>query len=183
MKSNDIILGILLKNPATGYEIKEKFSTSFSNFYNASFGSIYPILHKLTQENKVAFKMVVQEGKPNKKIYSITKKGKIAFQQYLRQPVEGEKIKWDFMVRLFYSKYLTWPERLGLIDSEITTRKSEIQSLTILRERLRTQHIDQYQLFCLNLGIKQKELVINELQELKRNIGLDGKENNKEVVT
>lgn len=179
MKSNDIILGILLENPATGYEIKEKFSTSFSNFYNASFGSIYPILHKLTQENKVAFKTVVQEGKPNKKIYSITKEGKIAFQQYLRQPVEGEKIKWDFMARLFYSKYLTRQERIDLIELEIETRKSEIQSLIVLREKPQTQHIDQYQLFCLNLGIKQKQLVISELQELKCNIGLDGKDTNK----
>ncbi|MCP0887960.1 PadR family transcriptional regulator [Ligilactobacillus sp. WILCCON 0076] len=170
MRSSDIILGILLEKPATGYEIKEKFTTSLSNFYNASFGSIYPILHKLTKEEKVVFETITQSGKPNKKVYSITQKGKIAFQQYLRQPVEDKKTKWDFMAHLFYSKYLTIEERLELIDSEIATQKSEVQILTALREKLAVQKIDRYQFFCLDLGIKQKQLVVTELQGLKDNI-------------
>ena len=54
VKSDDIVLGILVDKPATGYEIKNQFSTIFSNFYNASFGSVYPILHKLDKEGKVS---------------------------------------------------------------------------------------------------------------------------------
>lgn len=179
MKSNDIILGILLEEPATGYEIKEKFSTSFSYFYNASFGSIYPILHKLTKEDKVVFKNIPQDGKPNKKIYFITEKGKRAFQEYLQKPIENEKIKWDFMAHLFYSKYLSTTSRLELINSEIEMKESELRILTTLQRKLRKQRIDPYQVFCLDLGIKQKQLVVTELQKLRDNIIIENNQTNK----
>lgn len=169
MKSDDIVLGILSEKPATGYEIKERFSTIFANFYNASFGSIYPILHKLTKENKVTFETIEQEGKPDKKVYSITEEGQRAFHKYLSQPVENEKIKWDFMVRLFYSENLTETERVSLITTEIETRRKECKELELLKQSLVGKTVDGYQLFCLELGIKQKKLVITELEGLKSN--------------
>ncbi len=74
MKSDDVVLGILLESPSTGYEIKQKFETVFSNFYNASFGSIYPILHKLVTHEKVDVDLICQEGKPDKKYTPSQKK-------------------------------------------------------------------------------------------------------------
>ncbi|CAH1851753.1 PadR family transcriptional regulator [Convivina intestini] len=164
MKGDDIILGILSEKPASGYEIKERFSTIFSNFYNASFGSIYPILHKLTDEQKVTFKTVEQDGKPNKKIYSITAQGREAFQNYLSRPVENKKIKWDFMVHLFYSDQLTPNERMHLIENEIKTRRQECQELEALKQTLAGKDVDKNKIFCLELGIKQKNMVIQELE-------------------
>lgn len=170
MKSDDIVLGILSEKPATGYEIKERFSTIFANFYNASFGSIYPILHKLTKENKVIFETIEQEGKPDKKVYSITEEGQRVFHNYLSQPVENEKIKWDFMVRLFYSEHLNERERVALITTEIETRQQECKELKLLKQSLVGKAVNDYKLFCLELGIKQKELVISELESLKKPI-------------
>lgn len=50
------------------------------------------------------------------------------------------------------------------------TRKIDIKSLTDLQEKLTEQNIGSYQAFCLNLGIKQKQLVVTEFQKLKDNI-------------
>ncbi|WP_395319979.1 PadR family transcriptional regulator [Fructilactobacillus frigidiflavus] len=167
MKSDDIILGILSEKPATGYEIKEKFSSIFSNFYNASFGSIYPILHKLTDAGKVVFEIVEQTGKPNKKIYSITKSGRKAFAEYLQTPVEPKKIKSDFMVKLFYSADLSKNERETLINNEIKDQLNGIEELQALRKSLDLSEITKYQLFTLDLGIKQRKLLLEELKNLK----------------
>lgn len=167
MKSDDIILGILTEKPATGYEIKEKFSSIFNNFYNASFGSIYPILHKLTDAGKVVFEIVEQTGKPNKKIYSITESGRQAFAEYLQTPVEPRKIKSDFMVRLYYSGDLPKTERETLINHEIDEQLAGIEALQALRKSLDLNEITKYQLFTLDLGIKQRKLLLNELKKLK----------------
>ncbi len=76
MKSDDIVLGILVDKPATGYEIKNQFSTIFSNFYNASFGSVYPILHKLDKEGKVSFEVVSQLGSRTRRSIRLRPKAK-----------------------------------------------------------------------------------------------------------
>lgn len=166
MKSDDIILGILNENPATGYEIKEKFSSIFSNFYNASFGSIYPILHKLTESGKVVFEIVEQNGKPDKKVYSITDRGRKDFAEYLHNPVEPRKIKSDFMVHLFYSGDLSKTERENLINTEINEQLNGIKELQSLRKSLNLSEITKYQLFTLDLGIKQRKLMLKELENL-----------------
>ncbi|WP_429971807.1 PadR family transcriptional regulator [Fructilactobacillus sp. Tb1] len=168
MKSDDIILGILSEKPATGYEIKEKFSSIFSNFYNASFGSIYPILHKLTDAGKVTFETVEQSGKPDKKIYSITKDGRKAFNEYLQHPVENKKIKSDFMVHLFYSYDMSKEARENLIQTEINNQAEGITQLESLRKSLNLKEVTKYQLFTLDLGIKQRKLLLNELKLLEK---------------
>lgn len=42
-----VILGFLCEKDMTGYEIKQKMTLSTSNFIDASFGSIYPMLKKM----------------------------------------------------------------------------------------------------------------------------------------
>lgn len=42
-----VILGFLCEKDMTGYEIKQKMTISTSNFIDASFGSIYPMLKKM----------------------------------------------------------------------------------------------------------------------------------------
>lgn len=134
MKSEDIVLGILSEKPSSDYEIKQKFSTIFSNFYNASFGSVYPILHNLEKQGKVTSKLLPQEGKSNKKVYYITNKGVEAFMEFLQSFVEQEKINWDFMVRLYYAKRLSTIEQKVLITEEIRRREQEVNTLNQLKK-------------------------------------------------
>lgn len=170
MKSDDIILGILLESPSSGYEIKRKFSTIFVNFYNGSFGSIYPILHKLEQQKKVTVELIKQDNKPDKKIYSITENGKKTFLKYLDTQIEPRKIKWDFMIRMYYAEHLDFEERVTLIDSEIKKQQEEIEQLNYLNKLDWTDKMKQFQKFTFEIGIKEKELMIDELTKLKRNL-------------
>ncbi|WP_088185748.1 PadR family transcriptional regulator [Desulfosporosinus sp. FKA] len=45
-----ILLGFLMQNSMTGYDIKQHMSMSTSYFIDASFGSIYPALKRLEQK-------------------------------------------------------------------------------------------------------------------------------------
>ena len=169
MKSDDVVLGILLESPSTGYEIKQKFETVFSNFYNASFGSIYPILHKLVTHKIVYVKLVRQEGKPDKKIYSITEKGIESFQNYLRTEVEPRKTKWDFMVRMYFADGLPAYKQLELIDLEIAKQHDELQQLLELQKNIDAA-ANAFQKFSLHLGITQKKAFLHELSTFRETI-------------
>lgn len=166
MRSDDVLLGILFESPSTGYEIKQKFETVFSNFYNASFGSIYPILHKLEQQEKIEVETIHQDGKPDKKVYSITEKGIGDFQNYLHTEIEPRKNKWDFMVRMYFADNLPLEKQLELIDIELSKQEDEMEQLSQL-QILIDKKASTFQKFCLEIGIKQKELFIFELKQLR----------------
>ena len=83
MQTSTICLGILRSGPATGYVIKSVLEGPLNQIYNLSFGSIYPALSKLTKDKYVTVKQHAQDKKPDKKVYTITKKGISYFEETL----------------------------------------------------------------------------------------------------
>lgn len=169
MKSEDIVLGILSEKSCSGYEIKHKFSTIFSNFYNASFGSVYPILHNLENQGKVTKETINQEGKPNKKVYSITEKGQKSFVNYLQSTVEQEKIKWDFMVRLFYAGRINKISQRKLLEEEVYKLENEIIKLLDLKKE-EWENMDSFQSLSFEIGIIQKQATIDKIKEFLKTL-------------
>ena len=76
MDIKSILLGFLMKQSMTGYELKKAFSISFSHFSGISYGSIYPALKKLEKEGLVTMELQIQDGTPNRKIYTVTDAGR-----------------------------------------------------------------------------------------------------------
>ena len=75
MQKETLCLGLLSLGPRSGYEIKQMFEGPLSDFYSLSFGTIYPTLNKLQSAKFVSCKQHAQSKKPDKKVYTITKKG------------------------------------------------------------------------------------------------------------
>ena len=69
MNVRTLCLSILYEGEATGYEIRRLcVEGECSYFIEASFGSIYPALAKLEDENLVTSRTEQQSGKPAKKV-------------------------------------------------------------------------------------------------------------------
>ena len=102
MDVKTMLLGFLMNSSMTGYEIKKRFSLSFSFFSGLSYGSIYPALRKLEQEGLITLKVEIQDGSPNRKVYTITDEGRKVFLENLRAPFALEQPKMAFLARLFY---------------------------------------------------------------------------------
>ena len=80
MNVRTICLAILFEGEASGYEIRKlSVEGEYSYFIDASFGSIYPALAKLEADNFVTSHVEQQDGKPAKKVYTITQAGRHAF--------------------------------------------------------------------------------------------------------
>lgn len=103
MNVRTLCLGILSFSDTTGYDIR-KLATDghFSHFCEASYGSIYPALAQLTDEGLVTFREEAINGKPQRKIYTITEKGLAALRHTLYEIPGTDKFKSEF---LFYSLF------------------------------------------------------------------------------
>lgn len=70
------ILGFLSVRPMSGYELDKTISSSLNFFWPINQSQIYMELNRLESEEKIIANLVIQENKPNKKIYQLTENGK-----------------------------------------------------------------------------------------------------------
>lgn len=77
------ILGLINRQPLTGYDISKEFNGGLSNFWYAKHSQIYPELKRLTEEELISFEVVIQGEKLEKKLYTITEKGKNCLHKWL----------------------------------------------------------------------------------------------------
>jgi DNA-binding PadR family transcriptional regulator len=99
MNVKTLCLSILYEGESTGYEIRRLcVEGECSYFIEASFGSIYPALAKLEDEGLVTSRIEQQDGKPAKKVYSITQAGRTAFADELAEPLGEDMFRSPFLL-------------------------------------------------------------------------------------
>lgn len=154
MNSQDVILGTLMKRSLSGYEIKQIFEDVFSYFYSSSYGTIYPMLHRMEKEELLTKEEVLQEGKPNKIVYTITENGRNQFNAYLMSPVEADSFKSDLLMRLYFGQFV----ETGLVIDWLKQSKIRTQvQLDQLNEKylLYKEHMNPAHQICIKIGIRE----------------------------
>ena len=161
MNTSDLCLGALFFGDASGYEIKQRFETTFSHFQRASFGAIYPALSKLEKEGLVSARIEVQEKRPDKKVFSLTAAGRQHFVDSLQHTEPTESCRSDFILLMFFADYLT-PEKL---QSVLQKQEAELQkTLDILKQIKSAYPHSPGQAFTLDFGIHMKTAALDYLR-------------------
>lgn len=166
MKSRQIVLGILLGGPKTGYDITMIFQTRFAFFFGSSTGMVYPTLRKLNKEGRVTKEVVLQTGKPNKKVYTITPDGEKEFYDYLSSPVEPTTIKSDFLARMYFGRFSDEQVNLERVRQEIQATQAKLDELLAYnKEAYNHQRMTETAELSFNYGIAQYKAEIAVLTE------------------
>lgn len=103
-KTKYALLGVLNLMSGSGYDIKKFCDSSIGFFWNENYGHIYPMLQKMEKEELVTKRVEQTEKKPSKNIYSITEKGKEELEQWLKLPIETEKVRSELLLKIFMSR-------------------------------------------------------------------------------
>lgn len=104
------LLGLLAREALTGYELTGRVRERIGFFWGARHSQIYPELAKLEGGGLVTYEPVEQEGKPDKKVYSITDPGFAALAEWAVMPVEPGPTR-DEMTLKAYSVWAADPEK------------------------------------------------------------------------
>ncbi|MFZ1989341.1 MAG: PadR family transcriptional regulator [Alphaproteobacteria bacterium] len=125
-----ICLGLLSRGPATGYEIKKSFEEGpIGYFLEASFGAIYPALGRLTEEGLVDLKVEQQDGKPDRKVYSLTARGRTAFEESLRVDPGPDRFRSEFLFLLLFADHIPPGHLRHLIDERLKDYRCKLTAL------------------------------------------------------
>lgn len=162
MNIKTLCLGILHFSDATGYEINKHASDgNFSHFINASYGSIYPALTKMTEEGLVTLREEMESGKPTRKVYSITDKGRQELSHSLTERPRDDIFKSEFLFLTMFG---------DLIDGERiqSALEAQIRKLTDENERLKsicTEKPDASCQFAIGYGVAINEAAIKYMKQ------------------
>jgi len=105
-KSKYAVMGMLTICPGSGYDIKKFMECSTSNFWNESYGQIYPILKQLMEEGLAARHAEKQEGKPEKYIYTLTEQGREELRDWLSESVASAVERNELLLKLFFGAHI-----------------------------------------------------------------------------
>ena len=111
-KSRYAVLGMLSICPMSGYDIKKFMEQSTSNFWNESYGQIYPILKQLMDEGLTTSHTEKQEGKPERYIYTLTDRGVEELRNWLTEPIEYTVERNELLLKLFFGWHVPLTENI-----------------------------------------------------------------------
>ena len=112
------LLGLLnCEGSMTGYDLDKFFKNSLAYFWQAKTSQIYRELNSMEELGWLNSERVVQEEKPNKKVYSITAAGKDELHKWLTAPSLGldSGIKSTFLMRIFFSGEICKEQTINLL--------------------------------------------------------------------
>ncbi|MBJ3785238.1 PadR family transcriptional regulator [Devosia sediminis] len=99
MNVRTLCLSILYDGEASGYDIRRMCTEgNFAYFVEASYGSIYPALSRLEDDGLVTSRTEQQDGKPARKVYTITAAGRAAFAEELSGPLGEDMFRSPFLL-------------------------------------------------------------------------------------
>lgn len=125
MSLDRILLGIL-REPASGYDIKQQFEKVFRHFWQADLAQIYRALAKLEKEGLLESRTEPSARGPERRVYTRTAAGSERLREWLAGgPVFGTE-KFTYLAQAFFLAEATPEQRVAFYAA--------------LRARLAEQH-------------------------------------------
>jgi len=139
MDVKTLCLGLLNHQEACGYELKKTFESLFKHFFPAGYGSIYPALADLAAAGLVECEEIPQTGKPDRKVYSITEKGRKAFEQALQNTEPRHKLRSDFLAMMYFADLIDDARVATLLDDRVEAFQDAVQHIASIETEMGTE--------------------------------------------
>jgi DNA-binding PadR family transcriptional regulator len=90
-----LLLG-MLREPATGYDLKRAFDATLRHVWSAELSQIYPTLQRLERDGLLRSKRLASRRGPTRRLYTRTAAGRRHLLRWLRQPPEftDQRLPW-----------------------------------------------------------------------------------------
>lgn len=189
-----IILGLLMIQNCTIYEMKKVIETNFTNISSSSVGSMQAAVKKLLSKNMICFSEYVEDS-VNKKVYKITDEGKKYFFSSISEPMRYKEKNME-LSKFFFMGFAPKSKRLELVEAYIAVLQEELfpleqikfateiqpdfdeNYLLMLKEKgtleiqsvVDVKDIAFYQLAMLHLSIDKIKFEIQWFENFKENL-------------
>lgn len=118
------LLGLLARESLSGYDLAQRLKVPVGFFWRARHSQIYPELGRLEAMGLVTHRLIEQQDRPDKKLYTITDAGRAKLRDWAMAPLAGPTPR-DELVLKAYSLWLAAPDQAKTLFREQEQRHME----------------------------------------------------------
>jgi PadR family transcriptional regulator AphA len=172
-----VILGLLMMQPMTYYELNRSFKQGISLFYSASYGSLQTTGRKLLDKGYLVFVESVERGR-HKKTFHITEAGARAFLDWMGSDIAPNRLETVALTRLYFLGLIGDPEeKRRIADRIVGSIEAALVGLEATREVLVALEIPEphrpvfrYQAMTLEYGIMSHRAALGWFRDVRADL-------------
>ncbi len=165
------IMVSLGERPGTGYELGRQFERSIGYFWSATHQQIYRTLKKLHADGLVSFEPVLQDGRPDKKVYSLSPAGREALREWVATPTPLRSFRDELGVKLRAAEH---GDITTIVDEMRRQRELHVAKLDLFRRFQKDDYPNPgdltgrklHQYLVLRGGVRAEEVFIDWCDEV-----------------
>ena len=100
MALRQAVLAALLEGGASGYQLAKRFDVSVANFWSATPQQLYRELDRLESDGFVQARLVRQQRRPDKRVFTLTDGGRAELRRYTATPAKPVAMRDELLVKL-----------------------------------------------------------------------------------
>ncbi|HET8992639.1 MULTISPECIES: helix-turn-helix transcriptional regulator [unclassified Rhodococcus (in: high G+C Gram-positive bacteria)] len=129
------LLVSLDERAGSGYELARRFDRSIGFFHRATHQQIYRVLRRMEEREWVTCETVPQDGRPDKKIYTVTAAGHAELDRWIAQPSEPDHLRSELAVKIRAARPGTLPELLAEITRHRDAHDARLDVYRLIEKR------------------------------------------------
>jgi DNA-binding PadR family transcriptional regulator len=94
------VLAALLEGEASGYQLAKRFDVSVANFWSATPQQLYRELDRLETDGLVDARLVRQQRRPDKRVFTLTDAGRTELHRFTGEPAKPVAMRDELLVKL-----------------------------------------------------------------------------------
>ncbi|WP_326647997.1 MULTISPECIES: PadR family transcriptional regulator [unclassified Streptomyces] len=131
------VLAALLDGEYSGYQLAKAFDVGVANFWHALPQQLYAELAKLEKEGLVAGRQVVQETRPNKRLFQVTEAGLAELEQFAAASSKPSFIRDDLLVKVQAVDRVTAGPVIEQLEERATVAQAKVELFGKLLRQMR----------------------------------------------
>jgi DNA-binding PadR family transcriptional regulator len=136
MSLRDAVLAALLEGESSGYDLAKDFDASVANFWPATPQQLYRELDRMAEQGLIQARIVEQERRPNKRMFSLTEAGRDAIRQFTAMAPKPSVIRDELLVKVQASDAGDLEAVRGFIHERLEWAVAKVQRYERLRVRM-----------------------------------------------
>ena len=170
MSLRHAVLGLLAVEPATGYDLAQRFGKSISNAWHAGHSQIYPELARLQEAGMVE---VVSEGARRSRTYAVTDGGREELRRWMTETEAARTQRSETGVRWFLLAVIEPEDRRIALEQELAFMRLEAERLQATADALDALPGRHPFRATVDLGLRVNAVMTDWLGEQHEAVALD----------
>ncbi|MFG2748965.1 PadR family transcriptional regulator [Streptomyces xanthophaeus] len=131
------VLAALLDGEYSGYELAKSFDIGVANFWHALPQQLYTELAKLEKDGLVEGRQVVQETRPNKRLFRVTDAGRAELEDFAAAAAKPSVIRDDLLVKVQTADRIGSAPVIEQLDQRAAAADAKIELLGKVLRKMR----------------------------------------------